>query len=117
MPIKVSNGKFVVMLESTAGTVDKIGIVLTGAYIDTQFGNCSFKYDDFVELDMVRIIVRQGEYVELDDKCATRWAVTELQKPVYPTGIGRNVLKEYIDIQSTKDKDGQTIHVERNLWI
>ena len=88
--------------ESTAGTVDKIGIVLTGAYIDTQFGNCSFKYDDFVELDMVRIIVRQGEYVELDDKCATRWAVTELQKPVYPTGIGRNVLKEYIDIQSTK---------------
>jgi len=88
--------------ESTAGTVDKIGIVLTGAYIDTQFGNCSFKYDDFVELDMVRIIVRQGEYVELDDKCATRWAVTELQKPVYPTGIGRNVLKEYIDIQSIK---------------
>lgn len=88
--------------ESTKGTVDKIGIVLTGAYIDTQFGKCSFKYDDFVELDMVRIIVRQGDYVELEDKCATRWAVTELQKPVYPTGVGTNVLKEYIAIQQTK---------------
>ena len=88
--------------ESTKGTIDKIGIVLTGAYIDTQFGKCSFKYDDFVELDMVRIIVRQGDYVELEDKCATRWAVTELQKPVYPTGVGTNVLKEYIAIQQTK---------------
>jgi len=88
--------------ESTAGTVDKIGIVLTGAYVDTQFGNCSFKYDDFVELDLPRITVRQGDFVELENKCSTRWAVTELQAPQYPTGLGKNVLKEYIDIQSTK---------------
>ena len=88
--------------ESTAGTVDKIGIVLTGAYVDTQFGTCSFKYDDFVELDLPRIIVRQGDFVELENKCSTRWAVTELQAPVYPTGVGTNVKKEYIDIMSTK---------------
>jgi len=88
--------------DETPNEVENIGIILTGAYIDTQFGDCSFKYDDFVELDMVRITVRQGEFVELDDKCAKRWDVTELQKPVYPTGIGRNVLKDYIAIQSTK---------------
>lgn len=88
--------------ESTAGVVDKIGIVLTGAYVDTQFGKCSFKYDDFVELDLPRIIVAQGDFVELESKCATRWAVTELQAPQYPTGVGANVLKEYIDIQSIK---------------
>ena len=87
---------------STAGTVDKIGIVLTGAYVDTKFGTCSFKYDDFVELDLPRIIVRQGDFVELENKCSTRWAVTELQAPVYPTGVGTNVKKEYIDIMSTK---------------
>jgi hypothetical protein len=90
------------MQTSTAGTIDKIGIVLTGAYVDTQFGNCSFKYDDFVELDLPRIIVRQGDFVELENKCSTRWAVTELQAPVYPTGVGTNVKKEYIDIMSTK---------------
>ena len=87
---------------STAGTVDKIGIVLTGAYVDTKFGTCSFKYDDFVELDLPRIIVRQGDFVELENKCSTRWAVTELQAPVYPTGVGTKVKKEYIDIMSTK---------------
>jgi len=87
---------------STAGTVDKIGIVLTGAYTPTQFSDPAFKFDDFVELDLPRIIVRQGEFVELENKCSTRWAVTQLQAPQYPTGIGQNVLKEYIAIQSTK---------------
>ena len=87
---------------STAGVVEQIGIILTGAYVNTQFGNCSFKYDDFVELDLPRIIVRQGDFVELDNKCSTRWAVTELQSPVYPTGVGTNVKKDYIEIMSTK---------------
>ena len=88
--------------ESTAGVVDKIGIILTGAYVDTEFGDCSFKYDDFVELDLPKIIVAQGDFVELENKCSKRWDVTELQAPRYPTGIGKNVLKDYIDITSTK---------------
>lgn len=86
----------------TMPEVDKIGIVLEGAYIDSKFGTCSFKYDDFVETDLVKIDVVEGDFAGLDNKCATSWAVTQLQAPQYPTGIGTNVLKDYISVQTTK---------------
>lgn len=88
---------------STAGTVDKIGIVLSGAYVDTKFSRCSFKYDDFVELDLPRIYVRQGDFVALEEgKCADAWPVTLLQAPQYPTGVGEFVLREYIETMQFK---------------
>jgi hypothetical protein len=89
--------------EVTPGVVDKIGITLTGAYIDTKFSRCSFKYDDFVELDLPRIYVRQGDFVALEEgKCADAWPVTLLQAPQYPTGLGEFVLREYIETMQFK---------------
>ena len=82
--------------------IDKIGIILTGAYVNTEFGECSFEYSDFVELDLPRITVRQGEFVQLENKCGKAWDVTLLQAPQYPTGVGSNVKKDYIEIMSTK---------------
>lgn len=90
-------------VEATPGVVDKIGITLIGAYIDTKFSRCSFKYDDFVELDLPRIYVRQGDFVALEEgKCADAWPVTLLQAPQYPTGVGEFVLREYIETMQFK---------------
>lgn len=90
-------------VEPSANVIDKIGIVLTGAYVDTKFSRCSFKYDDFVELDLPRIYVRQGDYVALEEgKCADAWPVTLLQAPQYPTGLGEFVLRDYIETMQFK---------------
>lgn len=83
--------------EITENGIVNIGIVLTGVYVDTKFGECSFEYDDFVELDIPKIIVTQGDTLDELGKCATPWAVTELQKPVYPTGTGENVKRNFIE--------------------
>lgn len=80
----------------SANQIANIGIVLTGAYVDTKFGDCAFKYSDFVELDLPRIIVTQGNALDELGKCAQAWDITQLQRPQYPTGTGENVKRAYI---------------------
>jgi hypothetical protein len=92
--------------DQTGNTITNIGIVLTGAYVDTKFGKCSWEYSDFVELDLPRIIVTQGEGLDQIGKCDTGWAVTQLQKPQYPTGLGENVKRDYI----------QAMQLRHQLW-
>lgn len=82
--------------------VSQIGIILTGAYVDTKFGDCSFKYADFVELDLPRIIVTQGNALDELGKCGKGWDITELQRPQYPTGTGENVKRAYIQAAQFK---------------
>lgn len=86
-------------VEETANEIDNIGIVLTGAYVGTEFGDCSFEYDDFVELDLPKIIVRGGTPLDELGLCNADdlWPVTVLQSPVYPTGTGENVKRNYIE--------------------
>lgn len=88
--------------EPTTNSISNIGIVLTGAYVDTKFGDCAFKYSDFVELDLPRIIVTQGNPLDELGKCAKAWDVTQLQRPQYPTGTGENVKRAYIQISQFK---------------
>lgn len=82
--------------EKTSNTITNIGIVFTGAYVDTKFGKCSYDYNDYVELDIPKIIVTQGEGLDLIGKCKSPWDVTILQRPQYPTGVGENVKRSYI---------------------
>lgn len=89
-------------VSAATNVITNIGIVLTGAYVDTKFSRCSFKYDDFVELDLPRIYVRQGDFVELENKCNEPWPVTLLQTPQYPTGLGEFVLRDYIEVMQFK---------------
>lgn len=81
----------------TPNQIDNIGIRITGAYVDTKFSNCSFEYDDYVELDLPKIRVRQGESIVEIGACSKPWAVTTIQFPQYPTGNGTNVKKQYIE--------------------
>lgn len=92
--------------DSTESDITNIGIVLTGAYVDTKFGDCSFKYADFVELDLPRIIVTQGNALDELGKCADAWEITQLQRPQYPTGTGENVKRNYI----------QATQLQHQLW-
>ena len=46
--------------------------------------------------DLPRIIVVQGNALDELGKCASSWDITTLQKPVYPTGTGENVKRNYI---------------------
>ena len=82
---------------TTPNQIDNIGIRLTGAYVDTTFGNCSFMYDDYVELDLPKIIVRQGESIVEVGECNDTWDVTTIQFPQYHIGNGTNVKKQYIE--------------------
>lgn len=86
----------------TPNDITNIGIVLTGAYVDTKFGKCSFEYSDYVELDLPKIIVTQGEGLDTVGTCGTIWPVTTLQKPQYPTGTGENVKRSYIEAMQFK---------------
>lgn len=86
----------------TPHDIKNIGIRLTGAYVDTQFSQCAFEYDDFVELDLPRILVRQGESIVEIGACNNPWDVTTIQFPQYPTGNGTNVKKQYIEAMNFK---------------
>lgn len=77
--------------------IKNIGIRLESAYVDTQYGECTWKLKDHVELDIPKIIVRQGEGYDLLGKCEESWAVTQLQTPEYASGIGANVQKDLIE--------------------
>jgi hypothetical protein len=88
-----------------------IGIKLTGAYVDTTFGNCSFSPFDHVELDIVDIGISQvvndpmttGEVPS--GTTAAGWEVTELQERVFPSGLGETVLRELITFLGYRKED------------
>lgn len=80
-----------------------VGIRLTGAYLETKFGYCSFDPNDHYELDAVKIIV--DELLEGGDRCVSGWPVTELQQPSYASGVGETVLRELITFLGYKKED------------
>lgn len=85
------------------GTTCLVGIRLTGAYVETKFGDCSFKPTDHYELDAVKIFVDQVD--DSGDRCSTTWPVTELQHPAYASGVGETVLRELITFLGYKKED------------
>lgn len=85
------------------GTTCLVGIRLTGAYVETKFGNCSFKPTDNYELDAVRIDVSQ--LLENGDRCVNSWPVTELQFPKFASGVGEGVLRELITFLGYRHED------------
>jgi hypothetical protein len=97
-----------VLAEKLDGTT-VFGIKLTGAYVDTTFGNCSFEPMDHVELDLVTIeptiVVNDPMKATIDDIEFEAWEVTELQAKVYPSGLGENVLRELITFLGYKKED------------
>ena len=54
---------------SAVGSHKKARLILTGAYVDTTFGNCSFSPTDFYEKEPVQILI--GELDETGSACGT----------------------------------------------
>lgn len=85
------------------GTACLVGIRLSGAYVETKFGTCSFSPMDSYELDAVHIDVAQ--LLENGDRCASGWPVTELQFPKFASGVGETVLRELITFLGYRHED------------
>ena len=74
-------------------------LVLTVAYVDTTFGNCSFEPMDHVELQPLQIIASLRD--ESGNPCTFAGAtITETQEGQQAQGIGESVIREYILSQS-----------------
>lgn len=70
-------------------------LVLTVAYVDTTFGNCSFEPMDHVELQPLQIIASLRD--ESGNPCTFAGAtITEAQEGLQAQGIGETVIREYI---------------------
>lgn len=70
-------------------------LVLTGAYVDTTFGNCSFSPMDHYELEPIQIY---AAVVDTEgDPCQTScFTVTELQSAYQGKGFGETLIRELI---------------------
>lgn len=80
-----------------------VGVRLTGAYIETKFGECSFYPTDHYELDAVRIYASQ--LLESGDRCEFGWPITELQVPKFASGTGEMVKRELITFMGYRHED------------
>ena len=81
---------------SPAGTFQSkyAGMKITGAYVDTVFGNCTFYPTDFFEKEPVKIIASLVDYQ--GQPCSTNLCVIEQCCPKQGNGYGDTILKELI---------------------
>jgi hypothetical protein len=80
---------------SVANNAKACKLILTGAYQDTTFGNCSFDPKDFVEMEPVMIYPSVVD--DLGDPCNTlAFCVAETQAPRVANGLGENILRDLI---------------------
>ena len=83
-------------VEDTTPTADnKAGIIITGAYVDTKFGDCSFQPTDHFEKEGV--IVLASEIDQVGDPCAFGGTcVNTLQLPKQGEGFGETIIRDLI---------------------
>lgn len=80
---------------SIASTDKWAKLKLTGAYVDTQFGNCSFSPMDHVELEPVRLYASATDS-EGNPCLETCFAVAEVQEAYQGKGFGETLIRELI---------------------
>ena len=79
----------------TTSNHGKFRIVLDGAYVDTKFGDCSFRPTDFYEKEPVMILA--SELDETGDACTVACTtITETATAKQGRGFGESVLREVI---------------------
>jgi hypothetical protein len=72
-------------------------LVLTAAYSDTTFGNCSFDPRDFSSTNVIPIEIANVDVLdETGDVCVTCGTSTETQAPLMGIGHGEEVLRKMI---------------------
>jgi hypothetical protein len=81
--------------EYVPGTSDEQCLVLTGAYVDTQFGTCSFHPQDFYELAPVKIYPSITD--QNGDPCVDQiWCTTLDTLGQQGSGYGHKLLRDVI---------------------
>ena len=92
---------------TTTSNHGKFRIVLTGAYVGTTFGDCSFAPTDFYEKEPV--IILASELDETGDACNVACTtITELIRGKQGTGFGESVIREFILSQRYGQDDFKT---------
>ncbi len=92
---------------SAVGSHKKARLILTGAYVDTTFGNCSFAPTDFYEKEPVQILI--GELDETGEACGTgNFTAPVVVAGVQGNGFGETVLREFILSNRYAQEDFQT---------
>jgi hypothetical protein len=71
------------------------GIVLTGAYEETKFGNCTFQVSDFYELEPVRIYASETDLTGAPCEFQTLCVGVECYG-LQPNGVGETVARDFI---------------------
>jgi hypothetical protein len=69
-------------------------LVLTGAYVDTKFGDCSFDPKDHFEKEPVQILL--SELNESGDICVNNFQDAVVVAGVQGEGFGESVIREFI---------------------
>lgn len=92
---EVNSATYVPETGATAPDTNDGILVLTGAYVDTTFGNCSFSPMDFVEYEPVQIYASAltGEGQPCDVSCFT---FTEWVAAYQGKGFGETLVRELI---------------------
>lgn len=73
-----------------------IGIKLTAAYIDTRFGNCSFRPTDYYNVQPLKIYVSKVDDAQYCTDNHTTWSVTHNVESKQANGLGETVLRDYL---------------------
>jgi hypothetical protein len=73
-----------------------IGIKLTAAYIDTKFGNCSFRPIDYYNVQPLKIYVTKVDDAQYCTDNHTSWSVTHNVESKQANGLGETVLRDYL---------------------
>jgi hypothetical protein len=84
------------------------GFKLTGAYYQTNYNNCTFTPSDYFEIEPIfcKVSLMTGNFSGVNNFSPCGWdttintsvpnMVTELVAPVYPKGLGEQVVREII---------------------
>ena len=73
-----------------------VGIKLTAAYIDTRFGNCSFRPTDYYNVQPLKIYVSKVDDAQYCTDNHTTWTVTHNVESKQANGLGETVLRDYL---------------------
>ena len=79
----------------TIGNSDCAGLTLTTAYMDTQFGDCTFQPSDYYNVEPIRIFASE---VDLNgDPCEFEGLCVEIECPgLQAEGLGETALRDFI---------------------
>lgn len=81
--------------DTTPDANNKAGMVITGAYVDTKFGDCSFQPTDHSEKEPIKVLA--SEIDQVGEVCTfTGTCVNALQVPKQGEGFGETVIRDLI---------------------